>query len=291
MATLLRAYNNPTTPALPDTTYPSFLHWLTHHDHTTSLDTWTTALADVTEPTLITTTTNTATTNTATTDTATTDTAQPIELTHTIDPTLTHQLRTLARTHSTTLNTVIHTAWALTLNAITGQPTITFGTTVSGRPAHIDGIENAVGMFLNTIPTPAHLGHNPTVAELLDQIHHHNTTVLDHHHTPLPDLHHLTGLPALFDTLLVYENYPLDDNTTTVDDDLTVTSVDIHDSTHYPLTLGILPTPTHITIELSYQPHRITHHTITTLTTLLDTALHTLATAPHTRIAAIPLLT
>ncbi|WP_241483908.1 condensation domain-containing protein, partial [Rhodococcoides fascians] len=105
IATLLRAYNNPTTPALPDTTYPSFLHWLTHHDHTTSLDTWTTALADVTEPTLITTTTNTATTNTATTDTATTDTAQPIELTHTIDPTLTHQLRTLARTHSTTLNT------------------------------------------------------------------------------------------------------------------------------------------------------------------------------------------
>ncbi|OZD70060.1 hypothetical protein CH263_06605, partial [Rhodococcus sp. 06-1059B-a] len=284
IATLLRAYNNPTTPALPDTTYPSFLHWLTHHDHTTSLDTWTTALADVTEPTLI------ATTNTATTNTATTDTAQPIELTHTIDTTLTEQLHTLARTHSTTLNTVIHTAWALTLNAITGQPTITFGTTVSGRPAHIDGIDTAVGMFLNTIPTPAHLGHNPTAAELLDQIHHHNTTVLDHHHTPLPDLHHLTGLPALFDTLLVYENYPLDDNTDT-HHDLALTSVDIHDSTHYPLTLGILPTPTHITIELSYQPHRITHHTITTLTTLLDTALHTLATAPHTRIAALPLLT
>ncbi|WP_196250074.1 AMP-binding protein, partial [Rhodococcoides fascians] len=104
------------------------------------------------------------------------------------------------------------------------------------------------------------------------------------------DLHHLTGLPALFDTLLVYENYPLDDDTDT-HHDLALTSVDIHDSTHYPLTLGILPTPTHITIELSYQPHRITHHTITTLTTLLDTALHTLATAPHTRIAELPLLT
>ncbi|AYJ48473.1 hypothetical protein D8W71_09175 [Rhodococcus sp. P1Y] len=147
--TLLRLL---TTPPVPDPTYPTFLNWLTHHDHTTSLHTWSTALAQVTEPTLIATTPDT--TNTSSTE-------LPTELTYTIDTTLTHQLTTLARTHSTTLNSVIHTAWALTLSAITGQPTITFGTTVSGRPAHIDGIDTAVGMFLKLHPATFHLLNPP----------------------------------------------------------------------------------------------------------------------------------
>ncbi|AYJ48472.1 hypothetical protein D8W71_09170 [Rhodococcus sp. P1Y] len=44
----------------------------------------------------------------------------------------------------------------------------------------------------------------------------------------------------------------------------------------------------HITIQTPSTNHHRIHHP---LTTLLDTALRTLATAPHTRIAALPLLT
>src|SRR6185436_1074603 len=53
----------------------------------------------------------------------------------------TERLQALARQHHVTLNTVMQAAWGILLRRYSGEPDVVFGTTVSGRPTAIDGIE------------------------------------------------------------------------------------------------------------------------------------------------------
>ncbi|WKN58949.1 condensation domain-containing protein [Rhodococcus opacus] len=116
-------------------------------------------------------------------------------------------LRTVARTHDLTLHTILDTAWALVLATHTATTDITFGTTVSGRPPHIPGIETMIGLFINTIPVRITLHPTDTLTTLLHHTHATHTQLLDHHHLP-PHPHPPTPHATTFDTITVHENYP-----------------------------------------------------------------------------------
>ena len=64
----------------------------------------------------------------------------------------TAELQQLARTQQVTLNTVVQGAWALLLSRYSGSEDVVFGATVSGRPASLAGVEEMVGLFINTLP-------------------------------------------------------------------------------------------------------------------------------------------
>ena len=73
----------------------------------------------------------------------------------------TRALGELARSHHTTVNTVLQGAWAQLLMWLTGQHDVAFGTAVSGRPAEVVGAESMVGLLINTVPVRAtHHGGN-----------------------------------------------------------------------------------------------------------------------------------
>src|SRR5690606_13436999 len=71
---------------------------------------------------------------------------------------------TFARRRGLTLAAVIHYAWAIWLAARLNTNDVVFGTTVSGRPADIPGVEHIVGMFINNLPVRVQLDHNDTPA-------------------------------------------------------------------------------------------------------------------------------
>ena len=60
-----------------------------------------------------------------------------------------------------TVNTVVQGAWALLLSRYSGERDVVFGTTVSGRPAELPGVESMVGMFINTVPTRVTVRRRP----------------------------------------------------------------------------------------------------------------------------------
>ncbi|CAM5559899.1 Amino acid adenylation domain-containing protein OS=Streptomyces tendae OX=1932 GN=GUR47_35325 PE=4 SV=1 [Streptomyces tendae] len=66
-------------------------------------------------------------------------------------------LTRLARERSLTLNSLVQGAWAVVLSGLTGRDDVVFGTTVSGRPPEVAGIETMVGMFINTLPVRVRL--------------------------------------------------------------------------------------------------------------------------------------
>ncbi|WP_347558045.1 non-ribosomal peptide synthase/polyketide synthase [Robbsia sp. KACC 23696] len=125
---------------------------------------------------------------------------------------LTQRLVALARSTQVTLNTVVQGAWALLLQRYTGQGTVVFGTTVSGRPADLAGAQQLLGLFINTLPVVLTPRADQTVADWLGEVQAQGLAMREHEHTPLSEVHRWAGVGGhgLFDTLLVYENYPVD---------------------------------------------------------------------------------
>ena len=155
----------------------------------------------------------------------------------------TRALGELARSCHTTVNTVLQAAWAQLLMWLTGQHDVVFGTAVSGRPTEMAGAESMVGLLINTVPVRAHITPATTTADLLDQLQSAHNHTLEHQHLALSEIHRVTGHDQLFDTLFVYENYPIDTAALFGTDGLAITEITAREYNHYPLTLQAMPGP------------------------------------------------
>jgi amino acid adenylation domain-containing protein len=114
-----------------------------------------------------------------------------------------------------------------------------------------------------------------------------------HQHLGLAHIQHLVGIGELFDTAMVFENYPWGSPTHSTPPNshtrLPITLVTSRDATHYPLTLLVRPTP-HLHLQLDYRNDLFDQASITTLATRLIHLLHTTVTNPDQPIGRIDLL-
>ncbi|MBX4135285.1 amino acid adenylation domain-containing protein [Pseudomonas sp. S5F11] len=128
-----------------------------------------------------------------------------------LDPGLTARLESFARSHKVTLNTLIQAAWLILLHRHSGQPVVSFGATVSGRPAELVGVEQQVGLFINTLPVICAVDEQASVADWLQAVQSQNLSLREHEHCGLYDIQRWAGQggEGLFDSILVFENYPV----------------------------------------------------------------------------------
>jgi amino acid adenylation domain-containing protein len=133
-----------------------------------------------------------------------------------------------------------------------------FGTTVSGRNVNVKGIEEIVGLLINTVPLRVTVNREETVSAYLERVQRGLQEREEYELTPLVDIVGYSGLNAgeLFDTLVVIENYPLEKRLGAGAGELTVSGFQIEESTHYDLTTGI-SLGEEIEIEMIYQAGRI----------------------------------
>jgi non-ribosomal peptide synthase protein (TIGR01720 family) len=150
-------------------------------------------------------------------------------------------LSELARSCHTTVSIVLQAAWAQLLCWLTGQHDVTFGTAVSGRPTEVAGAESMVGLLINTVPVRATITPTTTIADLLDQLQNNHNETLEHQHLALSEIHRIAGRDQLFDTLFVYENYPIDAAALSGANGLAVTEFTSREYNHYPLTVQAQP--------------------------------------------------
>ncbi|SDZ66206.1 non-ribosomal peptide synthetase [Pseudomonas sp. NFIX28] len=159
---------------------------------------------------------------------------------HSLDAQQTRRLGEFARQQKVTVNTLVQAAWLLLLQRCTGQETVVFGATVSGRPAELKGVEQQIGLFINTLPVVATPRPDMRVGDWLQAVQAHNLALRDYEHTPLYDVQRWAGLggEALFDHILVFENYPVSQALEQGSPgQLRFGSVGNHEQTNYPLTL------------------------------------------------------
>ncbi|WP_156484151.1 non-ribosomal peptide synthetase, partial [Janthinobacterium agaricidamnosum] len=151
-------------------------------------------------------------------------------------------LGALAASHGLTLNSLFQTAWTLTVAAFSDTLVPCFGVTVAGRDAPLAGIEQLVGLAINTLPMVVALDPAEPLIALARRVQSTLVRMQAHAETPLPALQRLAGHAGheLFDTLYVFENYPrgaLSGRT------LTVSDIEMAERAHYPVTLAVLPGP------------------------------------------------
>ncbi len=152
----------------------------------------------------------------------------------------TRALVEFAKRERVTFNTLVQGTWALLLSHYTGQPCVTFGAITSGRPAELAGMEQLIGMFINTFPVITQVRPQQTLGEWLRALQEQNVVSREHEHTPLYEIQRWAGRvgDGLFDTLLVFENYPVDEALRKSSDaNLKFSNLRSNSSSHYPLTL------------------------------------------------------
>ena len=219
------------SPARPQGRYRDYIQWLHRQDPVVSEAFWRKQLVDLQEPTLL----------AATVREPVSETGHGLYHDQ-LDAARTQRVNRFARQHKVTLNTVVQAAWLLLLQRYTASPCVAFGTTVAGRPAELPGIEQQVGLFINTLPVIAGSHPEQTVAAWLAEVQAQNLSLREFEHTPLANIQRWAGQggESLFDTLLVFENFPiaqaLQQGTA---QGVVFGEVANQDRTHYPLTLGV----------------------------------------------------
>lgn len=161
-----------------------------------------------------------------------------------IDHALAERVRCFCQHERVTLNTLVQGLWAMLLSRFCGQPTVAFGVTVSGRPTDLPGSEEIVGLLINTLPVICTYRPEQLVGDWLRDLQTENLALRDHEHVPLHHIQRWAGRPgqAIFDTIVVFENYPVDAVLRSRRDSTVVfgqpNSTDI---TNYPLVLTVQP--------------------------------------------------
>ncbi|MFE5831534.1 amino acid adenylation domain-containing protein [Streptomyces sp. NPDC056508] len=276
---LVRLYSD--TRGLPPVrSYGDYLGWLSAQDQEASAARWKAELDGFEQPTLVA-------PNAALKGTA--SALGRVEVPLSID-----QGRGLARRAAelgVTLNTLLQGAWAILLARLTGQRDVIFGAAVNGRPADLVGSDEMVGLFINTLPTRVFCRPDDTMGEVVSALQDRQTALLDHHHHGLADIQRDVGLPALFDTLIVFENYPIDREG----------MIDAHDSagftidrirpfagSHYPLTLN--SADPYLRLSLDYQDNLYDRAEAEEIAARLVRVLEQLLADPDTRLGDVDVL-
>ncbi|MFD0392021.1 condensation domain-containing protein [Streptomyces nogalater] len=180
-----------------------------------------------------------------------------------LDESVTAALTAAARRRGLTLNTVVQGLWALLLREFTGRDDIVFGATVSTRPVDLPGAESMIGLFINTLPVRVRVDPLTPLAELLSSVQARQIALAGHADAGLADLTRAAGVDELFDTVLAFENYPMDSATEA--GGLRLAGADLVLHSHYPLSIAVFPGSA-LRLRFSYRTGAFTADALAVLT-------------------------
>ncbi|MDJ0836657.1 MAG: amino acid adenylation domain-containing protein [Acidobacteriota bacterium] len=159
-------------------------------------------------------------------------------------PELTKEIMHFAKKQGVTLATVLQAAWATLLGRYSGRDDVVFGITTAGRPAELTGSERMVGLFINTLPMRVDCRPGRSITRWLQDIHHDHAALLAYEATPLVEAQAMSGVDKgspLFDSILVFENYPLHEAMQGSWTGFPIDSVYFTETVEYSLVLQVIP--------------------------------------------------
>jgi natural product biosynthesis luciferase-like monooxygenase protein/amino acid adenylation domain-containing protein/non-ribosomal peptide synthase protein (TIGR01720 family) len=209
-----------------------------------------------------------------------------------LDEADTAALQDFARRHGLTPSTLAHGAWALLLSRYGGGTDVIFGTTLAGRSAEVPGIDEAVGLFIHSLPVRTRVRHDTKLLPWLRELHGVLMELGQRDHVPLTQLQGWSEVPRgtpLFESLLVFENYPVDTALARGAAGLELRDVEVFERTHYPLTAVALPGRA-LRLKLQYRSDRIRAEAASKLLEHWRTLLRGMIAAPEQRLGDVSLL-
>ncbi|MEV0696796.1 non-ribosomal peptide synthase/polyketide synthase [Saccharopolyspora sp. NPDC050389] len=268
----------------PAPVWREYLAWLSDQDGVGAVRAWGEALAGVEQPTLV-------------APGAGRGGVVPGRVVAGVSGELLGGLRDLAGGRGVTLSSVVQVGWGVLLGGLVGSRDVVFGSVAAVRPSEVRGVESLVGLCVNTVPVRVRWSPGTCVGGLLGEVQSEQVGLMPYRHAGLPEIQGALGFGELFDSVVIYENYPAgpdllaDRPGSAAGDKPSVVSVEGHDATHYGLALVAVPGDEQLTLRLDYRPDCFTAEEAELVLRRLVRVLESMAADPDMRVADIDILT
>jgi amino acid adenylation domain-containing protein/non-ribosomal peptide synthase protein (TIGR01720 family) len=264
--------------------FREYLRWQSRQDASAAIAAWAEELSGVIQPTLL-----ASALPAAERREATGDVGQ-------VNVPLTRQEAALAARRAAecgvTPSVLVHGLWAIVLSNLTGGTDVLFGSSVAVRPPELPDAHTTVGMFTNTVPVRVRCEPADRIDDLLRATQDAQGRMLEHYHVGLGAIHQAVGVNTLFDTIVIFESFPVDRaalSKASASAELTVTGIRPFAPTHYPLTVLAAADPL-LSVSLQYHPDVLAPATVERLAERFSRVLRQFLAEPRTRVAAVDIL-
>jgi len=208
------------------------------------------------------------------------------------------RLEVLAQEHNVTISTLLYAAWGILLQKYNNSDDVIFGTTVSGRSPEVKGIDRIVGLFINTLPLRIKATKETPLYKLFQILGNHlqEQNAYGNEHSSLTEIKQLSGLSSdsnLFDSIIVIDNYPLDNmiNEKYSSNQLEISGYQTFEMTNFDITLQIMMLEAgEMPVDIHYNNELFETETIQRMANHYDIILRGIVSNPAQKIADVPIL-
>ncbi|OCG21775.1 colibactin hybrid non-ribosomal peptide synthetase/type I polyketide synthase ClbB [Gilliamella sp. App4-10] len=208
----------------------------------------------------------------------------------TLPQTINQKIQQLCGQYRITSASLFYVAWGVLLQRWLYSDDVVFGATFSGRNAAIEGIDSALGLFINTLPLRLKDDGSSSLIEYFQQMHDRLMGHYEHEYDSLAKIKQVT-LQAdyqgdLFDSLVVIENYPIDSSQLFQDGQIGIQSMRVQEQTHYPLSVSVI-NQTGFLIKIGYSRQYFTDRMAQTMFDHLQYLLEQIVDNPQCTLASL----
>ena len=207
------------------------------------------------------------------------------------DSNLTERFKATTEKTGSTINTAAETAVGIMLQVYTGSQDVVFGKVVSGRNADIPGIEDMVGLFINTIPIRVTTVNEETISELLKKQQQKSIDSTNYDYYSLADIQSMTVQGSeLIKVLYVFENYTsgLKNND---EDDSDIIVEGHREQTNYGLTITGYENEDKLIFDIEYDPNKYCEEEVKAILERLKKICEEMADNPDIKVSDIETVT
>ncbi|MBD2339089.1 amino acid adenylation domain-containing protein [Calothrix sp. FACHB-156] len=260
--------------------YQDYINWLQHQDITAAENFWRQNLQGFTAPTPL------------GEDRGRHQQGNFLDITFEFPSDTTAAIQSFAQQHRVTISTLVQAAWAILLSRYSGESDVVFGATVSGRPPALVGVESMVGLFINTLPVRVQIPEDTDTVPWLQYLQTQQVEREQYAYSPLVDIQGWSEVPrgmSLFDSLLVFENYPVDAALQEPLESLEIDNIRTFEITNYPLTLVAAARST-LSGRIIYDSDHFDADTVTRMIGHFQNLFNAIITQPELPITKLPLI-
>jgi amino acid adenylation domain-containing protein len=208
----------------------------------------------------------------------------------TLGAALSSQLAQLAKTRHLTVNSLFQAAWGVLLQKYNNTDDVVFGAVVSGRPPDLPGVEEMVGLFINTQPLRVACRPDEGFAAVAARVQQRAVEAMAYDYHPLFAIQSASALKhRLLDHIVAFENYPLSDRMRELSAHsaaLRIEQVQVFEQTSYDFNVIVCP-GADIDIKFTYNAARYDAGTVAGMARSLALLLAQVCATPDAPVAQL----
>ncbi|HYE55367.1 MAG TPA: amino acid adenylation domain-containing protein, partial [Chitinophagaceae bacterium] len=202
------------------------------------------------------------------------------------------QIDAFAKKHKVTRTALVYAAYGMLLLKSNNVTDIVFGTTISDRDPAVQGLDQQVGNFVNTVPLRLANVNDHSLAEAVEEINRQLISRNQFHGTSLYEIKQMLGLQPdehLFDSTVGIKNYPVDEGLVKSVDGLDIQLRSVYENTDVSLAVSVF-FKQELELEFDYKTGVLDEQQVQLFADHLTKVLHEIVNDPGKKLSGLCLL-